>query len=330
MDNGMGVYGKQEYLPEGVLLDTPENRRIIGSWDGLAEAALDGRVVEARAELCDSGHNLHVDMPGMAGVIPYLEGALGIEEGITRDIALISRVGKPVSFTVTGFEDLPDGSRRAVLSRREAQRRCKVLYINRLRRGDIIPARITRLETFGAFCDIGCGLPALMPIASISVSRISHPSDRFITGMDVLGVVSSLEDGRICLSQRELLGTWEENAALFSAGETVTGLVRSVEPYGVFVELTPNLAGLAEPREGAAAGQLAGIYIKSILPEKMKLKLVIIDTVPALTGYRSGIHRCGDIGPVRSRPRYFQTSGRIDRWLYSPPDCGKCIESVFI
>lgn len=68
--------------------------------------------------------------------------------------------------------------------------------------------------------------------------------------MDIFGAVSSLEDGRICLSQRELLGTWEENASLFEQGETVAGIVRSVEDYGIFVELTPNLAGLAEFREG--------------------------------------------------------------------------------
>ena len=42
-----------------------------------------------------------------------------------------------------------------------------------------------------------------------------------------------------------MLGTWAENAALFSPGQTVTGVVRSVEDYGIFVELTPNLAGLA-------------------------------------------------------------------------------------
>lgn len=34
---------------------------------------------------------------------------------------------------------------------------------------------------------------------------------------------------------------------MFQPGETVTGTVRSIETYGVFVELTPNLAGLAEP-----------------------------------------------------------------------------------
>lgn len=266
------------FFPEGALLDTPDNQRLIQSPAALAEASMEGRVVEARAVLCDAEHNLHVEMPCMEGIIPYMEGAIGIAEGTTRDIALISRVSKPISFLVQGFEYQPDGSRRAVLSRRAAQEKCRFEYVASLRPGDIVPARITRLETFGAFCDIGCGLPALLPIASISVSRISHPSDRLLPGMDIFAVVSSLEDDRVCLSQRELLGTWMENAALFSQGETVAGIVRSVEDYGIFVELTPNLAGLAEPRDGVKVGQHAGVYIKSILPEKMKLKLILIDS----------------------------------------------------
>lgn len=319
--SGRGSIGKgmvkkmNRYYPEGHLIDTPQNQAAQRTAAALADAALEGKVLEARAVLCDAGHNLHVELPCMEGIIPYYEGAVGIAEGTTRDIALISRVSKPVCFVVKGFEDTPGGGRRAVLSRREAQEKCRADYLDALRCGDIVPARVTRLESFGAFCDIGCGLPALMPIASLSVSRISHPSDRFGPGMDILGVVSSLENGRICLSQRELLGTWEENAALFAQGETVAGIIRSVEDYGVFVELTPNLAGLAEPREGVKPGQQAGVYIKSILPEKMKLKLVIIDT--------------SDAPPERPAPRYFIRGGHIDRWVYSPAGCGKVIASDF-
>lgn len=303
------------YLPEGSLLHTPRNQRLISSAAGLMEATETGAILEARAILCDADHNLHVALPAMQGLIPHEEGALGIREGITRDIALISRVSRPVCFTVQRIETAPDGTRRAVLSRREAQRRCKEEYLSLRRRGDVIPARVTRLESFGAFCDIGCGLPALLPIASISVSRIAHPSDRLSPGDDIFGVISSLEENRICLSSRELLGTWAENAALFSQGETVAGIIRSVEEYGVFVELTPNLAGLAEYRGDVRVGQYAGVYIKSILPEKMKMKLIIIDAQEA----------CPPPAPLR----YFITDGHLDRWVYSPPESSKCIESRF-
>ena len=76
------------------------------------------------------------------------------------------------------------------------------------------------------------------------------------------------ERGMVSLSHRELLGSWEENAAKFETGQTVDGIVRSVEPYGIFVELSPNLAGLAELREGAEPGMHASVFIKNIIPEK--------------------------------------------------------------
>ncbi len=302
------------YRPEGGLLHTAENQAATATITALMQAQAEEQILEARAVRCDVAHNLIVQLPCGEGIIPHAEGAIGIAEGTTRDIVLITRVNKPVCFTVIGFEQTLDGC-RPVLSRRRAQELCQQEYIRYLRRGDIIPARITRLETFGAFCDIGCGLPALIPIADISVSRIAHPRDRFLSGMEILGVVSSLDNGRICLSHRELLGTWEENAALFNAGETIAGIIRSVEPYGVFVELTPNLAGLAEPREGVRVGQQAAVYIKSVQPEKLKIKLALIDAIDGAT--------------APSPPQYFITEGPLEYWRYSPATCSRVIESSF-
>ncbi len=309
------IMEKTVYRPEGSLFHTPENQAAIASLTDLMQAQADGRILEARAVRCDIEHNLIVQLPCGEGIIPHAEGAVGIAEGTTRDIVLITRVNKPVCFVVIGFEQTAGGC-RPILSRRLAQERCRAEYIAHLKRGDVIPARITRLETFGAFCDIGCGLPALIPIADISVSRIAHPRDRFAPGMEILGVVSSLDNGRVCLSHRELLGTWEENAALFNAGETIAGIIRSVEPYGVFVELTPNLAGLAEPREGVHVGQQAAVYIKSVQPEKLKIKLALIDAQDGVAAPQS--------------PQYFITQGPLTYWRYSPADCTRVIESSFV
>lgn len=309
------IMEKTVYRPEGSLFHTPENQAALATMTDLMQAQADGRILEARAVRCDVEHNLIVQLPCGEGIIPHAEGAVGIAEGTTRDIVLITRVNKPVCFVVIGFEQTADGC-RPILSRRRAQERCRAEYIAKLGRGDIIPARITRLETFGAFCDIGCGLPALIPIADISVSRIAHPRDRFTPGMEILGVVSSLENGRICLSHRELLGTWEENAALFNAGETIAGIIRSVEPYGVFVELTPNLAGLAEPREGVRVGQQAAVYIKSVQPDKLKIKLALIDAQDGIAAPQP--------------PQYFITQGPLDYWRYSPAECSRVIESSFV
>lgn len=304
-----------EYLPEGKLISTQENINILRSPQLLNEAKKEEKILEARACVCDSGHNLVVDLGSMKGIIPREEGALGIRDGSVRDIAVISRVNRPVCFVITDFRTDDSGVRYAVLSRERAQRKCLENYVSTLRCGDVINARVTHLENFGAFADIGCGIVALMPIDTISVSRIEHPRERFTAGMDIRAVVKSIENGRISLSHKELLGTWIENAEKFTSGETVAGIVRSVENYGAFVELAPNLAGLAESREGVTAGQQVSVYIKSIIPEKMKIKLIIIDTF--------------DYKYNPQKPKYFCNAEHIDSFLYSPPDCPKRVETRF-
>lgn len=304
----------KNFLPEGWLFTKESNLSVLKSVSALKEAMKNKTVLEARATLCDSNHNLHIDLGCMKGIIPREEGAITLDGSPVKDIALISRVNKPVCFIIDHFEN-KNGNLVAILSRKAVQVMCRDQYISKLRAGDVIDARVTHFEPFGAFLDIGCGIPSLIPIDAISVSRISHPSDRFKIGDDIRAIVKSTDDGKISLTHKELLGTWEENAERFHIGDTVSGIVRSVESYGIFVELLPNFAGLAEPKEGVQVGMQASVYIKSIIPEKMKVKLVIIDTFSA------------DEGIIK--PEYFNEKNHIKRFRYSPLCCNRLIESVF-
>lgn len=281
----------------------------------LKEAITNGEILSATVYMCDSEHNLLVNLGSMKGIIPRKEGAVGIEEGETRDIALISRVGKSVCFTVNEITEDEKGAKVALLSRKTAQLRHRREVLDSLLPGDIIDAKVTHLESFGAFCDIGCGNIALLPIDSISVSRISHPSDRFSAGDEIKAIIKSVDAaGRITLSHKELLGTWQENADEFEQGQTVSGVIRSIESYGVFVELAPNLAGLAEIKDNVKVGQSASVYIKSIIPEKMKIKLIIIDSFDEKT---------------KSQHKYFYEGEHIDSFIYSPYSSTRIIETVF-
>lgn len=304
-----------KYLPEGQLINTIENKNAIKSVFSLQEAMTQGKILEARAKICDGEHNLIVDLPCIKGIIPRNEGAIGIDNGSTRDIALISKVNKPVCFKVLRITTDENNEPLAILSRKAVQLECMSEYIQKLDAGDVVPARVTHLEQFGCFVDIACGIPSLIPIDAISISRISHPSDRFSTGQDIFVIIKSIDNGRICLSHKELLGTWEENAERFNCGETVSGIVRSVEEYGIFIELTPNLAGLAEPRENVCIGQHASVYIKALIPEKMKVKLIIVDVFDAQYPNK-------DLN-------YFITEGNIQRWRYSTDSSDKVIETFF-
>lgn len=303
-----------KYYPEGKLISQISNKQTVHSIQGLYEAKEKGIILEAKAVMCDTDHNLLVDLPCCKGIIPRFEGAVGIDDGTTRDIALLSRVNKPVCFKVLSIED-NGGEKTAILSRREAQLEAYENYITNLLPGDVIPAKVTHLEQFGCFVDICCGIASLIPIDAISVSRISHPKDRFYNGQDINVIVKSTEGDRIFLSHKELLGTWEQNASLFKPGQTVGGIVRSIESYGIFIELKPNLAGLAESRDDVYVGQKTSVYIKSIIPEKMKVKLIIVDVFDDEETDRSF--------------EYYIKSGNMTHWEYSTTESERKIISVF-
>lgn len=300
------------YYPEGV---NDELCKQLMTVDEIKDAIKTKQILESRVLLCDKEHNLHVDLGAMRGIIPHNEGAVGIIEGTVRDIALISKVNKRVCFRIMGIHRNELGENVAILSRRCVQMDCLKNYISKLELGDVITARVTHLEGFGAFIDVGAGINSLIPIDMLSVSRISHPNERVVEGQVIRAVLRKNDDNKLTFSMRELLGTWQENAELFAVGETVTATVRSLEQYGVFIELMPNLAGLAEQRSDLFVGQSVSVYIKSILPDRMKIKLVVVEAFDDIS--------------APQELKYFETADHIDYWKYSPFGAIKLIETEF-
>lgn len=258
---------------------------------------------------------LHFNLGGYKAVMPLEETAFTFGTGAPKEAAVVTRVNKKVCCVIT---DITGTGRDTVihLSRKAVQEKYYNESVLKLRPGDVIPCCVTHVDSFGVFCDIGYGITALMPIDFMSVSRINSPADRFYTGQNILACVKAIDgSGRIVLTHKELLGTWLENAQLFRPQTVTTGIVRSIEDYGIFIELMPNLAGLAEISDGIEIGDTVNVYIKSILPDKMKIKLVILDKEQA-PQYQKEI-------------KYFITNGHINCWRYSTDSGVKNIYTEF-
>ena len=86
------------------------------------------------------------------------------------------------------------------------------------------------------------------------------------------------ENGKLVLSYKELLGDWEENVKDFNEKTIVEGTVKEADKFknGIFIELKPNLVGMAEYKEGFKYGQKVHVYIKKIIKERKKIKLLIV------------------------------------------------------
>ena len=227
---------------------------------------------------CDKDFNLHVELEnGEKGIIPREEvEAINVDEnGISKANLCEGKVHKFVQFKLKE----KDGD-NLIFSRKDVQNQVLDCVKKDLKEGECIKGIVKNITPYGAFIDIGGGIVGLAYIEDLSVARIKSPYERLKIGQNVNIVVKSInrENGKISLSYKDTLGTWEENVKNFQEGMTVKGIVRDTEKNknGVFIEITPNLVGMTEYNENLQYGQSVDVCIKKIQPEKKKLKLTII------------------------------------------------------
>lgn len=149
-----------------------------------------------------------------------------------------------------------------------------------VKKGQIVNGTVTGIKPYGAFIEIDDGPVGLAFIEDLSIVRIKSPEERLQVGQKIKCMIKAIDEetGRINLSYKDCLGTWDENIQSFKEGMTVKGIVRDAEKNknGIFIELTPNLVGMTEYTEKLEYGQTVDVCIKKIVPEKKKVKLTIM------------------------------------------------------
>jgi 4-hydroxy-3-methylbut-2-enyl diphosphate reductase len=135
-------------------------------------------------------------------------------------------------------------SRRAVLERERKKTRSAAsekLAVNALIKG-----KVARLESYGAFVDLG-GVEGLLHVSNLAHRRVEHPQELLKIGQEIEVVVISIEEGgrRIGLSRKLLeADPWESVADKYRADTTVSAKVRRLTNFGAFLELEPGIEGL--------------------------------------------------------------------------------------
>ena len=166
------------------------------------------------------------------------------------------------------------------MSRRDVEKDTLDWIKKDLREGQIVKGIVRSIKPYGVFVEIGGGIVGLLHIEDISIARIKTPLERLSIGEKINVMIKSIDykQERVILTYKELLGTWEDNIKDFEEGTTVVGIAREVEKSknGIFVELKPNLVGLAEYKDGIEYGEKVSVYIKKIIPEKKKVKLLFV------------------------------------------------------
>lgn len=261
-----------KFIPEGW-----ENANESFSKNDLEQAMNDKSILQGVVENCDSNYNLHVSFgDNIKGVIPRNElEAINVDEfGFCNPNICKNKVNNFVQFKIKEISD------NVILSRKAVQQDALSWVKDELKPGMVVNGIVRNMRKFGAFVEIGGGVVGLLHIEDISVSRIKTPEERFSIGQKINVMIKSIdkENNKVVLSYKELLGGWEENVKDFTEKTVVEGTVKESDKFknGIFIELKPNLVGLAEYKEGLEYGQKVNVYIKKIIKDRKKIKLLII------------------------------------------------------
>ena len=212
--------------------------------------------------------------------------------GIRREEQQADYIGRSLSFNIIEYGE--DG-RNIVLSRKsilEDERQDKMSALKEsLKEGMKITGKVTSIQKFGAFVDIG-GLEGLLPVSEIAWSRTEKVSDVLSAGQTVEVIIKKLdwEQNRFSFSLKDALpDPWEAAAESYPVGSYHTGTVSRLAQFGAFVTMKEGLDGLihisklgggrrlSHPREVLKEGQSVEVQIESVDRAQRKISLALAE-----------------------------------------------------
>ena len=211
-------------------------------------------------------------------IIPRGEASSVVgEDGLVEEKFIVNKVGKVLPVCIKEIVQNNDGI-ELIMSKRLLELKVRKWMYMHLKPGVKLRGIVVGLKDYAAFVDVGGGVTGILKLHDMSDSRLTNASDMFKLGQRINVVVKKYDrdTGRIELTYKELLGTFEENVKEFKEGDIVEGIVRNRIKSGVFVELKPNVIGIAEHVNGIESNQKVLVSIKKINLEKEEIKLVII------------------------------------------------------
>ncbi len=149
--------------------------------------------------------------------------------------------------------------------------------------GDLVEGEVQGLVDFGVFVKFN-GQEGLCHISEIAWRRLDHPSDILKVHDKVKAEIIGMENGRFSLSIKKLIpDPWTKVMKKYKIGQEVKGKILKINPFGFFVELDPEIHGLAHisefpdeqknPEQLAKAGDVLDFKVISIEPEDHRLGL---------------------------------------------------------
>lgn len=115
--------------------------------------------------------------------------------------------------------------------------------------GETVEGVVTAIADFGVFVGFD-GLEGLVHISEIAWQRLDNPADVAKVGDKVRAQILNIQGSKIFLSMKALMeDPWKKAQERYTVGQMVEARVLKVNPFGLFVELDPEIHGLAHVSE---------------------------------------------------------------------------------
>jgi len=249
------------------------------TWTRITKAHEQGEVLSAMVTDRVKG-GLVVDL-GLRGFLPASHVR-------TRNVHALDRfVGQSLKVKII---EVDRARKRVVVSQREAieegRRRRREKTLASLEENKVYRGIVRRITNYGAFVDIG-GVDGLLHITEMSWTRINHPTDVVKVGekIDVMVLRYDRDQNRISLGLKQILpDPWSEIESRLRVGQTVTGTVTRVVPFGAFVRLEGGIEGIVpnaelpgsrgqRAQDVLASGESIQVKVVSIRPHERRMTL---------------------------------------------------------
>lgn len=116
--------------------------------------------------------------------------------------------------------------------------------------GDVVEGKISGVVDFGCFLEFGVGLEGLVHISELAWQRIDDPREVVQVGQPAKAKIINIDGSKISLSFRRLIDDpWKNVSDKYKVDQVVKGKVIKVNPFGLFVELDPEIHGLCHVSE---------------------------------------------------------------------------------
>lgn len=146
--------------------------------------------------------------------------------------------------------DLNEEEEKVVVSEKAVWETKQESVLSKYKVGDRVEGEVTAVTDFGAFVRFEENLEGLVHISEIAWQRIDHPRDVLKVGDRVAAEIINIEGSKIFLSMKKLVDDpWKNVAKKYAVGQWVKGRVLKINPFGLFVELDPDIHGLAHISE---------------------------------------------------------------------------------